>query len=263
MKKILIIGKKSFIGSNLRNYLNKYFNVKIFSLEEILTKPENYFNKFSHVINTSIHSSYIKKKYDKKYDLDIRFINKFKKIKFIYIFLSTRKIYFQKFNIKENSLIHPLDNYAKNKLITEKILNKKVKQNLLILRISNILGKKISRNNRNIHKLFLDNFLNYRKLKKKLSFNNNFKDFITIDQFSLMISKLIKKKITGIFNVSLGEKIYISEIISWLDKDFFSKINFKPATNDSFTLSNKKLIKTIKVSINKTQVKNFCLKFLS
>ena len=158
MNKILIIGKKSFLGSNLKKYLSKNLQLDNFSFEEIVKKKNSHFVDYSFIINTSIHPNYIKNKYNQKFDLDKRFINKFKKIGFKYIFLNSRKIYFQKENITERSLISPIDNYGKNKLITEKFLKKKLKNKLISLRISNIIGKRIFKNNRNHHKLFLDNF---------------------------------------------------------------------------------------------------------
>lgn len=94
MKDILIIGKKSFLGSNLKKYLSIYFNVRNSSFEEFI-KNKLYLNKYSYIINTSIHQKYIKNKYNKKYDLDLNIINKLKFSNAFYIFLNTRKIYIQ------------------------------------------------------------------------------------------------------------------------------------------------------------------------
>ena len=243
MNKILIIGKKSFLGSNLKKYLFKNLKLDNFSFEEIVKKKNSYFVDYSFIINTSIHPNYIKNKYNQKFDLDKRFINKFKKVGFKYIFLNSRKIYFQKENITERSLISPIDNYGKNKFITEKFLKKKLKNKLISLRISNIIGKRIFKNNRNNHKLFLDNFLIYKKKSKNIYINNDFKDFITIEYFCKIIMKIIENNINGIYNVSLSEKIYVSEITKWLDKNLYKKIKFIKATKNSFTLSNKKLVK--------------------
>ena len=256
-KKILIIGKKSFIGSNLKNYLSKFFNVKSISYEDI--KNKNYISA-SHIINTTIHKNYINKKYDKKYDLDRKIVTKIKKNNFIYFFLNSRKIYLPKLNITELSKIKPQGNYAKNKLITESYLKKKLGTRLVSLRISNVIGKRKIKSNRNNHKLFLDNFIKYKKQKKRLIVNNDFKDFITINHFCLVIKSLINKNINGIFNVSLGKKVYISEIVKWLNKDYYNKLYFKKINKDSFTLSNTKLLKRISIKINKNQLKNFCKK---
>ena len=167
MNKILIIGKKSFLGSYLKKHLSKFYKVDNYSYEHIIEREYSFFYDYSFIINTAIHSEYIKKKYNNEFDLDKKFVNKFKKIKFKYIFFNSRKIYFQKENITERSLISPIDNYGKNKFITEKFLKKKLKRKLISLRISNILGKRIFNDNRNNHRLFLDNFLIYKKKSKK------------------------------------------------------------------------------------------------
>ena len=258
MNKILIIGKKSFLGSHLKRYLSKKFRVDSFSYEILNKKKTTFFDKYSYIINTSIHPSYIKKKYNEKYDLDMKFIKRFKKINFFYIFLNTRKIYFLSQNITEKSKIKPIDVYANNKYETETFLIKKLKKKLISLRISNILGKRIYKNNRNNHKLFFDNFLDYRKNKKIIKVNNDFKDFLSIDQFCRIISKIIRHKINGIYNVSISEKIYISELISWVDKKFLKQIHFVNHRKDSFTLSNRKLIKKINIKLTKKQLMKFC-----
>ena len=258
-KRILIIGKKSFIGSNLKNYLSKFFDVNSISYDDIKNKKKILFSA-SYIINTSIHKNYINKKYDKKFDFDRKIVTKLGKKKFIYFFLNSRKIYLPKINITELSKLKPLNNYAKNKLITEKYLKKKLGNKLISLRISNVIGKRKFKKNRNNHNLFLDNFIKYKMQNKKIIVNDDFKDFITIDHFCLIIKNLINKNIHGTFNVSLGRKVYVSEITKWLNKNYFNNIYFKKKNTDSFTLSNKKLLKRIPIKISKKQLKNFCKK---
>jgi hypothetical protein len=127
--------------------------------------------------------------------------------------------------------------------------------------MSNILGlKKKNKNSRSIHSLFLDNFFSYQLRNKKIFFKNSFKDFITIDQFSKIIYFLIKYNVTGIFNLSLGKKIFLTEIIFWLNKlnrrVFIKK---KLDIKSSFTLNNKKLLSKIPIKLLKKDVKNYCL----
>lgn len=262
MKKILIIGKNSFLGSNLKIYLSKFYKVDGCSYEKIIFKSISFFDDYSHVINTAIHKNYINKRYNVKFDLDRNFLEKFTSINFYYIYLNSRKIYPPKENIIENSTILPLENYAKNKLITEKFLKKKCKNKFISLRVSNVIGKRIFKNLRNNHKLFFDNFLQYKKNKKKMIVNNDFKDFISINQFSKVIKQIIKYEIQGTYNVSIGEKVYISEIVEWLDKNFLKKFKFVDSQKDSFTLSNKKLLKKIKINLSKNQLKLFCKKLI-
>jgi nucleoside-diphosphate-sugar epimerase len=259
MKKILIIGKKSFLGSHLYNFLNPIFYVKIISYKYLTTKD---LNNFDFIINCALHPNYSRLKYNKKFDIDLKIIDRIKKNNSKYIFLNTRKIYRPKFNIKENSFLKPIDNYSKNKLKTEKIILKRLKNRLISLRISNVLGKRNFKKNRRSHDLFLDKFIEYKKMNKIIRFNDCYKDFITIDYFNNVMQKIIEKNIVGIYNLSLGKKIYLSEIVKWLDIDFSKNIKFNKEMNcsNSFTLNNKKLLKRIKIKISKKQVKNFCRK---
>ena len=120
----------------------------------------------------------------------------------------------------------------------------------------------MKKNSRNNHKLFFDNFLKYRKNKKKIFVYNDFKDFISITQFCRIIKQIIKLQIWGTYNVSISEKIYVAQIVKWLDKRFFEKILFIEKKKDSFTLSNKKLLKKIKIKINKNQLQSYCTRLV-
>ena len=261
-KKILIIGKNSFIGSNLKKYLSKFFYVESLSFEQAIKKNVSSFDGYSHVINTSIHKNYITRKYESIYDLDKVFVRRFKRIKFIYVFFSTRKIYLPKENIKENSTKQTKCFYSKNKLTTENFLKNKIKSNFLSLRVGNIIGRKMNKNKRNVHNLFFDNYLILRKKNKRILVNDDFKDFLSISQLNQIIHSLIKKDIKGIFNISISEKIYISELLKWIDKKFHKKIKFINSTKDSFYLSNKKLLKHIEKKPKKSDLKKFCQSIL-
>ena len=91
MKKILIVGKKGFIGNSLYKYLKKYFDVKLVDFRTF-TKTKK-INNFNYIINCSINKNYAFKKYDKKHDFDLKICNKIKSYDIKQIFLSTRKIY--------------------------------------------------------------------------------------------------------------------------------------------------------------------------
>ena len=68
MKKILIVGKKSFIGSHLYDYLKNFFYVKIISFKDLNNKNINHFD---YIINCSIHPNYVRYKYNKIFDVDL------------------------------------------------------------------------------------------------------------------------------------------------------------------------------------------------
>ncbi len=192
MKKILIIGKRGFIGNNLKRYLKKYYSVNHESFSK-LNQFKFSIKKFDYVINTSIDKNYIKKKYNHKFDNDFKISNFINNDKTVYIFLSTRKVYKPKANIKENSKLLPTSNYARNKLITEKKLIKKFnRKNLIILRISNVIGDK--NKIKKIHNTFIDIFFQNIKKGYILENNRDFKDFISIDKFCEILKNIIKKK---------------------------------------------------------------------
>ena len=78
MKKILIIGKRGFIGKNLAKSLNKKLITSHISFDSFLKKT-NIINNYDYVINTSINKDYLKKKYNKNFDNDLKISNFIKK----------------------------------------------------------------------------------------------------------------------------------------------------------------------------------------
>ena len=258
MKRVLIIGKRGFIGKNLFNYLKKFYLVSHKSYKN-LNKYKSNLNNFDYVINTSINKKYINEKYNSKFDNDLKISNFIKNEKTTYIFLSTRKVYKPKANITENGKLLPKSNYAKNKLKSEKKLIKNLGKNLIILRISNVIGDKSKV--KKIHNTFIDIFFQNIKKGFILENNNDFKDFISIEKFNEIVKNIINRNLNGIFNVSLGKKIYLNHIIQWLNK--FNKkklmIKNKKNQNDCFFLNNKKLMSKIKIRNTQGELKKFCI----
>jgi nucleoside-diphosphate-sugar epimerase len=137
--------------------------------------------------------------------------------------------------------------------------------NYTILRISNIVGLRNNPNNKS-HNLFIDNFILYVKNRFIPRYDGVYKDFITIEQFAQIFLLILEKNLKGIFNVSLGRKIFINDITNWLirhssssfksNKLYYKKKNFN---SDSFTLNNSKIKKALNISIKKNELKNYCL----
>ncbi len=259
MKKILIIGKRGFIGNSLTKYLKKYFAVTHKSFENI-NQLKSKMNNYDYVINTSINKKYIEKKYNNKFDNDLKISSLIKNSKTVYIFLSTRAVYKTKANIKENSQILPKSNYAKNKYITENKLKKRFNKNLIILRISNVIGDKS--NIKKLHNTFIDIF--FKNIKKGfiLKNKNYYKDFISIDKFCEIIKKIIQRNLKGIFNVSIGKKVLINDILNWLNFYNSKKVRLKNNKSkvDCFYLNNNKLMSKIKINNSALELKKYCLK---
>ena len=262
-KKILIIGVNSFIGNNLYLFLKKKFDIRIIHYKDFIQLNVKTLIDVAYIINCASNKRYVKKKYSKKNDFDIKIAEKIIDSKCKLIFFSTRKIYQVADNIRENSKLNPKCNYSINKLITEKKLNKILNKKVLILRISNLIGLNNSSNLTNkIHNTFIDHF--FLNINKNKIFNNfkNYKDFISIDKFNEIIFKLIKKNVVGIYNVSLGQKVYLNELISNLNfhnQNKFKIVNIpEKFNNDCFYLNNKKLLKTIDVKISLSDLKRYC-----
>ena len=258
--KLLIIGKHSFIANNLYLYLKDKIHVQKISYEKTQKLNNNFFKKFDYICNCSIKKEYVSKKYLVRNDIDAYLGNKLKKLKITYIFLSSRKIYKPKANIKETDTTEPIDNYSCNKLISEKKIRKSFKNKYLILRISNLIGKN-KKTNRKVSNNFIDNYFKFRK-KKIVYYENFFKDFLSIDQFNIIFFSIIKNNLKGIYNVSLGKKVYVDEILKSLNKNKnrnkFKKIKIK--TEDSFYLNNEKLLNKIKIKIKKSDLLAYCYK---
>ena len=178
------------------------------------------------------------------------------------IMLSSRKVYKKGTNLKESSTLRPKSNYSKNKLRTEKALLKILKKKILILRISNVIGLNIKKHNK-LHKVFIDIF--YENIKKGLILNNKnfYKDFIPVNKFCEIVEKLIIINAYGTYNVSLGKKIFLRKIISWLN--FYNKKEIKFVDSikkdlpDNFTLNNDKLMNAIKIKNTTLDLKKYCI----
>jgi dTDP-4-dehydrorhamnose reductase len=259
--RLLIIGKNSFLGKNLYKSIKNKIDVRLLSYEEFLKLNNKKIKSFNYLCNCSLNTKYNKSKYKEKNDIDLKIVKKIKNYKINFIFLSSRKVYLNKNNIKENDKLAPKCNYSKNKVITEKKIFKLLPNKLIILRISNVLGLK-NYSLRRTHNSFIDNYIKYISSNKKTYYENDYKDFITIEQFIKIFYNIIKNNLRGIYNVSLGKKIYIDEILKWLNYKNLNKnkLLIKKNTHyyDSFTLNNKKLINSIKIKINKSEIKNFC-----
>lgn len=261
MKKILIIGERGFIGKHLYKYLKKFFNLKKISFKD-LKKFKNKVNNFDFIINSSINKNYIFKKYNEKFDNDYKVSKFIDNQKTIYCFISTRKVYPSKSNLTEKSRLSPKSHYSKNKLITEKKISKKLKNNFLILRVSNIIGD--TKTSKRIHRTFIDVF--HRNIQRGVVLDNGktFKDFLSIDKFCQILKEIINKNLIGTYNVSIGKKVYLNDLIGWLNKFNNKKLKIKKNVNlnkESFYLNNRKLMSKIKIKNSIKELKAFCHKY--
>ena len=265
MKKIIIIGKNSFIGKNLFSLLKNNLLIKKLSYEEFISLKK--ISNVDYIINCTSNIHYVKKPYKAKNDFDYQVALKIKDLKTKLVFLSSRKVYKPNQAIKESGKLYLSSNYAKNKILTEKKLKKILNNKVLVLRISNIIGpinnhKTDKTLKRKIHTTFIDHF--FSNVKKGLIFENNrnYKDFISIKKLSEIVLKLITKNIVGTFNISMGKRVYLSLLVEWLNfhnKRYLDCIDLPVEYNkECFYLNNNKLKKTINIIITLKELENYC-----
>ena len=260
--KILLIGTKGFLGKNLLKTLKKKCKLKAISFENFLKIETKNLSKFDVVINTSITKEIVYNRYSKINDRDRIICEKITKLNNKFFMISTRKVYKKNgLSLNENSKIHLKNIYETNRFITESKCQKLLKERLVILRPSNIVGLK-KKNNLSVQKTFIDNFIIFKKKRIIPIIRNSFKDFISIKQFSTIVWKMLKqyKKCSGIYNISINKKIFLTKIIQWLLK--YSKTRVKTVLingySENFTLNNQKLINLINYKISKKELMKFC-----
>ena len=290
---ILVTGSNGYIGSHIASQLKKakkdYIGIDNFSYsvkqknKKIIDCDIGDIKKLSNIlkdknIETVIHTaaaSYVNESEIKKktyYNNNVIKTKKFidlivkKKIK-NFIFFSTSNVYKKNNHLnpyRENDTKKPINEYGKNKLEIEKFLKPKKFNNLIILRIFNIIGKskdfKPYKFNNDAYQRLLFKLADSIKNKKKITLNiiktkdkiiYPSRDFLDIFDLTNLIMKILLKlknsNIRAAFNVGNGKHICINQLINQFEKITKKKINYVqkilPKEEINFTLANILLIK--------------------
>ena len=208
-KKFILVGSNSFLSQNFSSFLRKK-KIKFLSISynKFLKLSHKRLKNYEAILNFSTNNDFVHKKYAVKNDFDVKIAKMIKKTNIRFITFSTSKVYKSAPNLKEESLKKPLTNYGKNKLKSENKI-KKILSNFVILRVSNIIGRNLKKNKRRVTMTFFDIIrTNLKKNKILIPRNNFFKDFIFIEDFCIVLHKILFKKIKGIYNLSSGIKTY-------------------------------------------------------
>lgn len=261
--------KIKYIGIDNLQYSYKYniYNKKKFNKCCISNKKAilSLVNKFN--IQTIIHCAALSYVTDseinkKKYYLN----NVIKTKKFIkiiqnskiknFIFLSSSNVYSERKNKKiffENSKTYPKNFYGKTKLNIEKFILKKKFNNLIILRLFNVIGVTKSFRPKNFgnfkyQRLLFRMFYNYKKnkpilinyIKKNTQNIYPSRDFVDIRDFNNLVLKIIKslnkKNFNKIYNVGKGKSVGLEKVLNIFKKSIKNKIkiNYKEIYNSEY-----------------------------
>ncbi len=255
-RKILIIGRKSLLSQNIKDFLKSNHYVKSISFSKIKKK---YLLQFDFIINCTFDHNIL----DVKKTSDYIIANFVAKEKIIFITISSGKVYGTdtKNLISENKKCYPVTKYGKIKFNIEKILKKLLKNKLLILRVSNIIQFDIRKNAK--IKTFINTMLRDLKNKNIITIPQSeiFKDFLPLKFFNKVLIQLIEKNITGIYNVASGVGIKISEVAKLLIKGYGSgKLTKVHDITDNLVLNVSKLKKNVKYNISKKVIKKEIIK---
>ena len=268
-KKILVIGKNGLISSHIFDFLKKRKNliVKKTSFKQ-LNQSYLRLSKIDYIISCASNNNFVNKSYKVNFDFDYLIAQKIKNSPTRLIIISTRKVYKPGKNLKENSKILLNSNYSKNKYLSEIRIQKTLKKRYLILRLPNLLSLRTKKCKRKLHKTYLDLFI--EKVNDGIVFDNGkmYKDFLPIEIFCKIVFKLIKIDAEGIFNISIGKKVFLNQLSSWLNfynknQNKLLKVPFKKnksLNQDAFYLNNSKLLKKINIKLGLTDIRKSSIK---
>ena len=149
-------------------------------------------------------------------------------------------IYSETMNLKVNDWIN--NNHTKYENYIIKKL-KKAEIPYCIVRIFNIADKKQPKN------FFYKSSLVKIKEKKNKTIKfenlNHFRDFIAIEDIAKIILYFLKKKITGVINLSTGRPTNLGSIARLISKKYKKKIKIFDNNRHSFLVGNNSLLRRI------------------
>jgi dTDP-4-dehydrorhamnose reductase len=245
MERILITGANGLLGSYIYKFLkNKKYKVIKFAKNEtnLLNKKESnkffFKNKFSIILNLAAITNIDQcEKFNKKalsvntnFLKNIRFYSGLHNKKCYLIHLSTDQFY-SKYKSNFEKQKKSLNFYTKTKLLSEIYLEN---TNSIVLR-TNFFGKSL-----NLERKSFTDFIYYNLInKEKINLVDDVKfSPLSIESLSRVLLLIIKKKITGIYNI--GSKKGYSKFEFGMK--FAEKLNLDKSLITKVSLNNLKLV---------------------
>ncbi len=145
-------------------------------------------------------------------------------------------------------------------MIIENKIRRIIPENHLILRLSTMLYYNLNYK----RNLFSYRMLKRLKEKKEIYFDfsqDTYKDFILPNYFGKCLDKLILDNVTGTYNLCSGIKIKVKNITEYIVEGFKNgKIIFnnKNHLDQSFSMSNKSLLKKTGILLSLKEIYSYC-----
>ena len=234
-----VLGSKGFVGSNLVKYLT-HKGYKIYSPNE---RNSNYSNiEHGHIIYCIGLTSDFRVRPLETMNAHVCILREIlEKTKFKSItYLSSTRIYGKTQSTKEDTTLNfnpqNLDDlYGISKIAGESICYHSKRENVKILRLSNVVG--IRKDSDLFIDQLLEEIIKYKTLTLKSPLEST-KDYIYIDDVISIITAVSQSKINGCFNLASGRNTKNQEIINHLSKLLDFKLIIK---NDQSLLKYKKI----------------------
>lgn len=230
MKKILITGKNSYVGTSLEKWLGNYperYSIDSISLRDDSWKEKD-FSKYDIVVHV-VGIAHIKEtkenaklyyRVNRDLAFDVAQKAKVENVK-QFIFLSSMSVYgIESGVIDKSTPLNPKSNYGKSKFEAEKLISslERTSFKVAILRPPMIYGKGCKGNYNRLTKLALK-FPVFPKI-------NNKRSMIYIDNLCELVRILIDESKSGIFHPQNKDYVCTSEMVNLIAKIQGKKIWF-------------------------------------
>jgi UDP-glucose 4-epimerase len=243
MKKVLVVGKNSFLAKAFVEKNNDRFEILSIRHEDFDSVD---LNSFSDVINMAYDPQYFSSGYNSAIDFDLRVARSLVEKRPHYFMMSTRKVYGSNppFPVDETAPVAAEDFYGGNKAITETEVFRTLGPKCTILRIANVFGFEPGRHT------FLGIALMTLKRENRILLDVSpftLRDFLPVDNFAAMLGDTVMVRPTGTFNMGSGEVVPVGQIALWVIEGFGNGelvIN-QTSQRDRFFLNTQKLNKAI------------------
>ena len=240
-KKLIVayIGKNSFLANQFRKKYKNKFTFKLVNFD-IRKKKEihkwllensdiNIFINFAGITSVKECAKNKKKSFNVNYKAVVNLLNLINKSNLrnfrYFLNLSSSHVFKpSRLKLKENSIKKPQNYYGKTKLFLEKFILKNNKNFFFTIGIARIFNYY----NKNSKKKYFINDI--KKIlannKEKIYFKkiSTFRDFISIHNINTALYKMIQLNLKGDFNICSGKKIYLPDIVNFLNNKIKNKI---------------------------------------